>query len=364
MKQPTLQAKLPDWEDLVDIDAVARWMHTQGLGKGAIEKARSLGGGTQNILLKFEFAGRNFVLRRPPRHPRVDSDDTMRREMRVLAALAGSAVPHPALIRGCPEKNVIGTAFYLMEPIDGFNPTAGLPPLHAQDPMIRRRMGLALVEGIAALGAIDYHAAGLADFGRPENYLHRQVARWRAQLNGYHQFAGWPGPQRMPGVEQVADWLEANRPARFTPGIMHGDYHMANVMYRFDGPELAAIVDWELATIGDPLIDLAWLLATWPEGAAPLPGAIAAIDPWVGFPSAEELIEHYRERTDRDLTDIRWYAILACYKLGIIVEGTYARACAGMAPHETGEQLHAGMIMLFERALRWIRDAATKKAAS
>ncbi len=336
----------------VDLEALARWMDRQGLGKGPLVEAALLGGGTQNILLRFTRDGRSYVLRRPPPHLRKNSNETMRREARMLAAIADTDVPHPRLIAACPEGDVIGASFYLMEPIEGFNPTVALPPLHASDPAIRRRMGFSLVEGIAKLGAVDYEKAGLAGFGKVDNYLERQVARWQAQLESYREFPSWPGPEGIPGVAKVARWLEDNRPKNFIPGIIHGDYHLANVMFRHDGPELAAIVDWELTTIGDPLLDLGWLLATWPQegGAA---GAVG-VQPWDGFPSADELVEHYRPLTARDMSHIEWYGVLACYKLGIILEGTHARACEGKAPKETGDKLHASTVGLFERALRWI----------
>lgn len=342
----------------VDLEVLQRWMDGQGLGDGPLDNARTLGGGTQNILLRFSRAGRDYVLRRPPPHLRANSNETMRREARMLAALAGTDVPHPGLVAACPDETVLGAAFYLMQPIEGFNPTTGLPPLHAGSPDVRRRMGFALVEGIAALGALDYQAQGLEGFGKPDNYLERQVARWRSQLDSYAEHPGWAGPSSIPGVDKVAAWLDAHRPASFQPGIIHGDYHLSNVLYRFDGPELAAIVDWELTTIGDPLLDLGWLMATWPEDAQVQAGRISnanvSVTPWDGFPTTRELVEHYRPRTRRDLSAIEWYAVLACYKLGIILEGTHARACAGRAPKETGDRLHAQTVSLFERALRWI----------
>ncbi|WP_304186330.1 phosphotransferase family protein [Phenylobacterium aquaticum] len=340
-------------ETAVDLGALSAWMDRQGLGAGPLEDAALLAGGTQNILLKFRRGERTYVLRRPPPHLRANSNETMRREARMLAAIAETGVPHPRLIAACPEEDVIGAAFYLMEPIDGFNPTTGLPPLHAGSPNIRHRMGLALVEGIAALGALDYRALGLEGFGKPDNYLGRQVERWKGQLASYSEFEGWTGPAEIPGVDKVAAWLTANQPQSFIPGIIHGDYHLANVMYRHDGPELAAIVDWELTTIGDPLLDLGWLMATWPEGEIPDP-SVVTVKPWTGFPTAAQLVEHYRPRTARDLASLDWYAVLACYKLGIILEGTHARACAGRAPKPTGDRLHAQTLSLFARALRWI----------
>lgn len=335
-----------------DLVALAAWMDQQDLGAGPIEAAVRLTGGTQNILMRFTRAGRDYVLRRPPPHPRENSNETMRREARLLAALAGTNVPHPRLIAACLDESVLGAVFYLMEPVDGFNPVSGLPPLHAASAAVQHRMGLALVEGIAALGALDYRALGLEGFGKPENYLDRQVSRWRNQLESYGQLQGWPGAEGLPGVEQVAHWLEAHRPRAFTPGIMHGDYHLANVMYARESGELAAIVDWELATIGDPLIDLGWLLATWPAPGAPQ--NLISVKPWIGFPTADELVAHYAARSTRDLGAINWYAVLACYKLGILLEGTHARACAGKAPRETGDLLHGRAVRLFERAQRWI----------
>ena len=341
------------WQELIDLDLLADWMDGEGLGHGPIENAHALGGGTQNILLFFERANRSYVLRRPPPVVRMNSNDIMRREMRLLAALAGSDVPHPALIRGCPEARALGASFYLMEPVDGFNATVALPALHAGDSSIRHRMGLALVDGICALGRLNYEAIGLRNFGKPEGFLQRQPERWLAQLQSYAATSEWPGPSGLPGVTKVADWLTRHTPEKFDPGIMHGDFHLANVMFRHDSAELAAIVDWELATIGDPLLDLGWLLATWPEEGGPEPFSVA-VRPWSGFPRAQELVARYRQMSTRDVSAIDWYAVLACFKLAIILEGTHVRACAGAAPKETGDRLHAHAVGLFERAERWI----------
>lgn len=337
----------------IDLAALERWMDGQGVGEGPIADARLLSGGTQNILMHFRRGDEAFVLRRPPPVPRANSNDTMRREARVLAALEGTAVPHPRLIAACADENVLGVAFYLMAPVDGFNATQGLPALHAGDAAARHRIGLSMVEAIAALGAIDYRAVGLEGFGKPDKYLERQVGRWKAQLESYAEFAGWPGPGAIPGVDRVAAWLDAHRPAQFVPGIIHGDFHLANVMIRPDSGDLAAVVDWELSTIGDPLLDLGWLLATWPEDDVRRPTDVA-ITPWEGFATQGELVAHYGATSGRDLTDIDWYVVLACYKLGIILEGTHARASAGKAPKATGDQLHAHTVDLFDRALRRI----------
>ena len=343
---------VPDATEGVDLVRLADWMDAAGLPRGPIEHPTRLGGGTQNMLLRFERGGAAWVLRRPPLHKRSNSDETMRREARVLAALEGSGVPHPRLLAACPDESVLGAAFYLMEPIRGFNPTVGLPPLHAGDPAVRHAMGLAMVDGIAALGRVDHLRAGLADFGRPEGYLERQVARWRRQLDGYASLPGYPGPE-IPGVATVGDWLDRHRPASFTPGILHGDFHLANVLFDPDSPRLAAIVDWELSTIGDPLLDLGWLLATWPDEDGTRAGTVG-VQPWEGFPSPSELVARYRGQTTRGLDALPWYEVLACYKLGIILEGTHARACAGQADKAVGDALHATTLGLFDRAKKRI----------
>ncbi len=131
--------------------------------------------------------------------------------------------------------------------------------------------------------------------------------------------------------------------------MIHGDYSIGNVMYRNDGPGLAAIIDWELATIGDPLIDLGWIMATWPGAGGP-DLAVLRVDPWSGFPAIDEMVERYRTQTSRDTSRLDWYGVLACYKLAILLEGTFARACAGKVPMAVGERLHDTAVRLLRRA--------------
>jgi aminoglycoside phosphotransferase (APT) family kinase protein len=341
--------------DHVDLKVVAEWMSQQGLGDGPLEDVSDITGGTQNVMLRFTRAGRPYVLRRGPRHLRPRSNSVILRETKVLAALAGSDVPHPHLIAACDDPGVLGDAvFYLMEPVDGFNAGEGLPPLHAGDPGVRFQMGLSMADALAKLGAVDHVAVGLADFGKPAGFLERQVPRWLAELDSYREYENYPGPD-IPGVDRVAAWLERRRPTTWTPGIMHGDYHAANVMFSRTGPEVVAIVDWEMCTIGDPLLDLGWLLATWrqPDGSSVFSHALGSQD---GLASTDDLFQRYAANTTRDLSDITWYTVLARFKLGIVIEGTLARACAGEAEKEVGDQLHAATVHLFERALTLIDD--------
>ncbi len=334
----------------LDLSGVAAWMSGEGLGDGPIGDVSAILGGTQNVMLRFTRSGRDYVLRRGPRHLRPVSNSVILRETRVLRALADTDVPHPALIAVCEDISILGDAvFYLMEPVEGFNAGSEMPELHASNAAVRHEMGLSMADAVARLGAVDHVALGLADFGKPTGFLERQVPRWLSELESYAKFDNYPGPD-IGDVGAVAAWLRERQPADFSPGIMHGDYHAANVMFSRRGPELVAIVDWEMCTIGDPLLDLGWMLATWyhPGDEPVLPNEFMVSS---GLATPQELVARYAQNTTRDLSAIDWYTVLSCFKLGIILEGTNARAAAGLAPREIGDVLHTATVRLFERAL-------------
>lgn len=343
---------------IVDLDRVAAWMDARRLGSGPISDIALITGGTQNVLVRFRRGDREFVLRRPPPHKRANSDETMRREARVLDALAGTDVPHPALIAAEPELDVIGAAFYLMEPVEGFNATLGLPEPHGSDLAVQHEMGLSMADAIAALSRVDLAERGLTDLGRPDSWAERQVPRWRKQLDGYRELPGYPGPA-IPRLDDVAAWLDEHRPARTRMGLIHGDFHFANVLIARDAGRVAAIVDWELTTIGDPLLDLGHLLASWPRTTGE---GIVGIGQAKGLPGPDELITRYGTHVDRDLSDLTWFRVLACYRLGIILEGSHARAFSGLTPIDVGDLLHRNTLELFAQAAELI-DAETGPGA-
>ncbi len=325
-------------------------MDTQRLESGPIENGVLLKGGTQNILLRFRRGRRQFVLRRPPDNSYLAGGRTILREARILTALSDSGIPCPSLIAACTDTNVLGAPFYLMESIDGFCATQGLPALHRSSPAIRHAMGFSLVDALAALAQVDYRTIGLEDFGKPEGFVERQVQRWLGQLDGYSKFPAWTGRKDLFAIERIASWLETNRPTSGAGGILHGDFHMGNVLYSFHGPEVLAVVDWEISTLGDPLVDLGCLLATWADADGSHPGCIS-VTPWSGFPTEDELITRYAERSGRDVAAMNWYIVLACFKLAVIQEGTNARASAGQADPELAKWLHTCTIALLERAV-------------
>lgn len=340
-----------------DLARLAKWMDEQDLGSGPITEVARLTGGTQNVIVRFRRNGRVFVLRKPPHHSVTDGNRTMLREARLLAAIGDTNIPHPRLIAACSDETVLGAAFYLMEPVSGFSPSEGLPGRYAAEPEMRHAMGLALVNGAISIGSVDPFAIGLGDFGRTENFLGRQSSRWRSQYEGYRTYRDWSWDS-LKGVGDIGDWLEANCPKTFVPGIMHGDYSLANVMFRADVPELAAIIDWELASLGDPLLDLGWLLATWFDPADNK--LIVEVAPWDGFPTPGELIDHYAAQSRRDMSTIVWYKVLACYKLAIILEGTNARAHAGQADRAMGRFLHSKAVLLIQRAVRTLTKGSAR----
>lgn len=333
-----------------ELGGVIDWMDSQALGRGEIENVSEITGGTQNIMLRFARGEAEYVLRRGPKHLRSNTNEVLRREVRILEAIRDTSVPCPTLLAACDDLDVYdGAFFYLMEPVQGFNATVELPPIYRDNSDARHAMGLAAVDAIARLHALDHHALGLGDAGKPEGFLDRQVPRWLGELESHKRNAGY-GENELPWVREVASWLEANVPPTWRPGIAHGDFHLANMMFSRDRPVVAAIVDWEMWTIGDPLLDLAWLLITWPgEAGFAEMGGVAKVG---GLASPDALLAHYATQTDRTLSHLDWYKVLACFKLGIIIEGTYARACAGKAEKATGDYLHRSAIDLLTRAYR------------
>jgi aminoglycoside phosphotransferase (APT) family kinase protein len=347
------QAGLDDFRGLIDWPRVNAWIAAQDVpGSGPVTQVRKLKGGLQNNVFLIERAGASLVLRRPPRHLRPESNETMLREARILKALAGSDVPHPRLYARCDDVTVTGACFYLMEPLEGFAPSGPLQGSYASDPAWRRAMGEELVGAAASLGAVDYKAAGLETLGKPDNWHERQVARWRKQLEGYREIPNYTGAE-LPQFDRVGHWLSDNLPGEKRIGIMHGDLQFPNVMFSLKAPRISGVIDWELATLGDPLIDLGWILTSWweegdPEGKKPL------VQPWDGFLPRAELVRLYGEISGRDMSAMPWFFTLACYKLACLLEGTYARSKAGQVPADVGLQVHGYAVWLMTKAMQII----------
>ncbi|MDT4999995.1 MAG: hypothetical protein QOK12_2100 [Mycobacterium sp.] len=330
-----------------DQAAVQRWVRERGLGS-TVTDVEPLTGGTQNIVVRVHVDGRPMVLRRPPVHPRPTSDKTMLREIAALRTLAGTAVPHPGFIAGCDDLDVLGVVFYLMEEVDGFNPGDSMDDAYVRDPGMRHQVGLSYAASLAQLGNVAWEGKPLAELKRPGSFLERQVPQFLRLLESYRH--GRYAPESL-AVGELAGWLEANRPADGEPGILHGDPHLSNVLLRRDRPELAAFVDWEMCTVGDPLLDLGWMLICWPLDTSLIAagGALAALG---GLASRGELFDAYLGAGGRETSRLDWYVAMACFKLGIVIEGTWSRYLVGQASQEAGEQLHASAQNLIDVGTR------------
>jgi aminoglycoside phosphotransferase (APT) family kinase protein len=330
-----------------DQAALHRWVRQQGLGS-EVTDVEPLTGGTQNIVVRLLVDGRPMVLRRPPVHPRPTSDKTMLREIAALRTLAGSAVPHPGFIAGCDDLGVLGVVFYLMEEIDGFNPGSEMAEAYVRDPGMRHQVGLSYAGSLAQLGNVEWEGSPLAELKRPGSFLERQVPQFLRLLESYRHDRYEPESL---AVTDLAEWLEYNRPPDGKPGIMHGDPHLSNVLLRRDKPELAAFVDWEMCTVGDPLLDLGWMLICWPlETNTITAGAeLAALG---GLATRRELLEAYLAAGGRETPSLDWYLAMACFKLGIVIEGTWSRFLVGQASRDAGERLHSNAQNLIDLGTR------------
>ena len=320
----------------MNIEALARWMDEQGISPGDPVEASPVSGGASNEIYEIRRGGRRMILRKPPGSAPDGRDATMLREYRVLKALNGTDVPHPEAIAVCEDTGVIGSSFYLMGHVDGWSPMNGdgWPEPFKSDLSLRPGLAYELVDGIAKLGNVDWRARGLEGFGRPEGFHDRQVDRWLSHLRTF-EF------REIPGLDVAAGWLRRHRPRHWEPGIIHGDYQFANVMFRHGAPaRLAAMIDFEMATVGDPLLDLAWVVMNWPDEGEDRHRYVDH----TGMPDRADLIERYARVSGRDVDDIDYYVILARFKMAIVLEGGYARAVKGES--DNPKQAYFGDIVL------------------
>ena len=344
-----------------EITRLSAWLdeHVPSLGSGPLTTAM-IHGGTSNVILSLDRGGERMVLRRPPAVPPPNSEKAILREARVLNALNGTPVPHPYCYGICEDTSVIGAPFYVMELVDGW---AG----ELRDGLITHRapfdtapyeyrMQHALVDGIVALANVDYQAVGLGDFGKPDNFLARQVDRWSGQLQSYAQLYGYAG-RDLPGYAEAEGWLRANVPTTSVTGILHGDMGTPNALFGFEPPaRLVALIDWELSTIGDPMLDLGWLCTQLRDEREPercFPNALYHVE---RMPTRQEMARYYAAGTGRDISNFDYYLILALFKAGCLLEYKVAQAQAGILSRETGELFSRLVADNFSEAGRIIRS--------
>jgi aminoglycoside phosphotransferase (APT) family kinase protein len=321
---------------LIVLEPLLDFLDANGLGSGEAE-FRPIGDGRSNVTYLVERTGATVVLRRPPRPPFAPSAHDVLREARVLRALEGRArVPRVHAI--CEADALIGAPFYVMELVEGHVITDQVPA-----GVDRRGTAESLVDALVELHALDWKAAGLSDLGRPSGYLERQIKR-------FHSLWDHNKTREIPAVEAVGKWLADHLPESPAPTLVHGDYRLGNTIVREIG--VVAILDWEMAAIGDPLADLGYLCATWSDGDDP---EVALFEPSpatreAGFLHRHELIARYEERSGRPMTDIRWYQTLALWKAMVFMEGNYKRAVSGATDDAFLAAFGDGVLELARRA--------------
>jgi aminoglycoside phosphotransferase (APT) family kinase protein len=303
-------------------DQVGRWLSAVlgERGEPGPFRLHRLDGGNSNVTDLVESATGRWVLRRPPAATISATANNLAREHRVLAALTGLPVLTPAVVAYADDPAVVPVPCLLMEFVDGCPLTTAWPAHWNVAEGSLRALGLSAVDALADVHLVGWRAAGLEGFGRPDGYLRRQVARWRGQYE-QHQVRG------LPLFGRLAGWLEDNRPEETEPALLHGDFHLDNCLF-VPGPPVhtGAIIDWELSTIGDPLMDLGLLLAFWGPDRADRPGMprVQALTRHPDAPTRAELAAHYAARTGRRVDRLDFYMALALFKLAAIVEGAYA----------------------------------------
>jgi aminoglycoside phosphotransferase (APT) family kinase protein len=326
---------------LLMLEPLAAFLDAHGIGEGAIE-ASPIGEGHSNVTYLIERGGQQVVLRRPPRPPLPPSAHDVLREARLLKALKDTPARVPDVLAVCSDADTIGAPFYVMEHVEGEVIVASVPAA-LDTPQERRAIGNELIDALVEIHGVDWRAAGLEGFGKPTGYLERQLRRFMGlwELNKTRE---------IPAVEGVGRWLGENLPSSGTATIVHGDFRLGNTMYALGAPaRLVAVLDWEMATIGDPLADLGYLCMMWTEADDPSSGLrehLGKVTRAEGFPTRAELIERYEERSGRSMSNIRWYTTLALWKSVVFMEGNYKRAIAGTTDDPYLKQFGEGVLEL------------------
>ena len=311
--------------------------------------ARLLAGGRSNLTYALSDGERNWVLRRPPLGHVLETAHDMRREYRVISALRHTDVPVPDAIVYCDDPDVIGTKFYIMSLVEGrvFRTAEDMSRLSGTE---ATTLANAFIDALAELHLVDYGRSGLADLGRPDGYLERQLARWIKQLTSSQS-------RDVPGFRSLADGLTASMPATTRSSIVHGDFRLDNaIVHPRVAGKILAILDWEMATLGDPLADLGLFYLYW-QGWQGLDNPIAATPAeQPGFPGWEELAERYARRMSLDLYRFEWYRAFALFKFAVICEGIHYRFLRGLTVGDGFDRIGAMVPELVRRGRAELRN--------
>jgi aminoglycoside phosphotransferase (APT) family kinase protein len=304
----------------LDITALDAFLRERGLAGEAAPEVRQFPGGYSNLTYLVRAGGRELVLRRPPFGANIRGGHDMGREFRILRALEGHYPRAPRALAFCDDEAALGAPFYLMERVTGVILRAAPPPDDSgPGASSMRRVGEAAIDTLAELHALDYRAAGLGELGRPEGYTARQVAGWTKRY-------GAARTDDCPDLAPLAAWLAANTPATGDAALIHNDFKHDNlVLDPADLARVVAVLDWEMATVGDPLTDLGTTLAYWAEPGDPEALRRAGPASWPGSPSRQQVIERYAAASGRDVSGIVFFYAYGLFKNAVIAQQIYAR---------------------------------------
>lgn len=307
----------------VDLERLRPWFaaNVEGAADEPL-RATLISGGRSNLTYSIGDGTHEWVLRRPPLGHVLPTAHDMAREYAVLRALQDTDVPVPETLAFCDDEAVNDAPFYVMQLVDGviLRTPAEIATLSPDD---ARRCSEALIDVLVSIHAVDYHAVGLDEFGHPDGYLERQVRRWGEQWERSKT-------RELPSIDELARRLRAALPTSPSPTIVHGDYRLDNTMLSASDPgRIVAVLDWEMATLGDPLADVGLYLLYWARDEAQTGGVGATLTTHAGFLSRDEVVERYAKESGRDVSQLDFYEALAAYKLAIILEGIHARYLMG-----------------------------------
>jgi aminoglycoside phosphotransferase (APT) family kinase protein len=319
-------------------DRLDPWLEERIEGAEPPFSFERIAGGRSNLTYRMTDAGgRAWILRRPPMGARLGSAHDMSREHRILAALAPAGLPVPTPVAMCEDEDVTGAPFYVMDFVDGLVLRDEDEVTAAFDEDGRRRIGERLVDTLADLHAVDPTEVGLGELGRHDGYAERQLRRWKRQWDDSKT-------RELPAMDEAHERLASRVPEQRDTSLVHGDYRLDNVILSRAG-DVAAVVDWELCTLGDPLADLGLLMVYWAEQRDKVVPLTRSPTLAPGFPGREELAARYAERSGRDIAQLDFFVALGYWKLAAILEGVYARYSAGAYGETTDEFRSFGEIV-------------------
>ena len=330
----------------VDTGALLRWLGHARPELG-IESAELtlIAGGRSNLTYQLDGGPQPLVLRRPPLGHVLATAHDMGREYRVMDALGPTPVPVPRMVAHCEDAEVLGAPFYLMERVDGVVHRKA-PDLEKLDAADGQELGRALVDVLAALHSVDPAEVALERFGRPDGFMERQLTRWAGQLAASRS-------RELPGVQELVQRLAATRPASPRPALVHGDYRLDNVIFdRAEPGRIAAVLDWEMAALGDPLCDLGVFCVYWDglaglgEAVPPTPGSLQ------GWPTRAALVERYTRASGIPVDTLDWYVAFGFFKIAVILEGIHYRHSRGLTLGDNFDGISEAVPVLVQRGLQ------------